>query len=143
MVQHIVFSTVGRGEGIATHFGAHFLASDAAACVQDALIHFDAQRYRLLAWCIMPNHVHVVAEQIEGWPLAETVHSWKSYTATQINRMLSRTGPFWMREYFDRFIRDDDHLAKTLTYVERNPVARGYVKNAEQWRWSSAAWRLA
>jgi REP element-mobilizing transposase RayT len=142
IVQHIVFSTVGSGEGIAAHFGAHFLASDAAAaCVQDSLLHFDAQRYRLLAWCVMPNHAHVVAEQIEGWPLSGIVHSWKSFTGNQINRILGRDGPIWMREYFDRFMRDDDHLAKTMAYVERNPVARGYVEQPEHWRWSSAAWR--
>jgi putative transposase len=142
LVQHIVFSTIGRGEGIASHFGAHFLSNQGnAQCVQEALLHFDGERYRLLAWCVMPNHVHVVAEQIEGWPLAGVVHAWKSFTAKHINRALARSGAVWMREYFDRFMRDDEHFNATIGYVERNPVARGWVAMPEDWPWSSAAHR--
>lgn len=143
LTQHIVFSTVGRGEGIASYFGAHLLGDPAAAQSMEAtLLHFDGERYRLLAWCVMPNHVHVVAEQVEGWPLAHIVHSWKSFSAKQINRALNRTGAVWMREYFDRFMRDNDHLTTTIAYVEHNPVAKGWVKSSAQWPWSSARRRL-
>ena len=55
--------------------------------VASALRHFDGERYRLLAWCIMPNHVHGLVETSESWPLAAIVHSWKSYTANQLNRL--------------------------------------------------------
>ncbi len=112
-----------------------------AECVENALLHFDAERYRLLAWCVMPNHVHVVVEQIEGWPLAGVVHAWKSFTAKHINRTLARTGAVWMREYFDRFMRDDEHFSATFGYVERDPVVRGWVVRPEDWPWSSAAHR--
>lgn len=94
LVQHIVFATVGAGAGIAGHFGARFLENEEAASImQDALLHFDGARYRLIAWCVMPNHVHCVVQQIEGWPLARIVHGWKSYTANQINRIHGRAGP--------------------------------------------------
>jgi REP element-mobilizing transposase RayT len=106
--------------------------------VQKALLHFDGERYRLIAWCLMPNHVHVMIETMSGHPLAEVLHSWKSFTAKEANRLLERTGAFWQTEYHDRFIRDDAHFAKTKRYIEENPVQAGLVGSAEEWRWSSA-----
>jgi len=112
-----------------------------ATVVEDALLHFDGQRYRLLAWCVMPNHVHVVIETFREQSLSHTVHSWKSFTATQANRILGRTGVFWQREYHDRFMRNDEHLRQTVEYVEYNPVKAGLVRQAEDWRFSSARYR--
>jgi REP element-mobilizing transposase RayT len=112
-----------------------------AALVENALLHFDGQRYRLIAWCVMPNHVHVLIEAWEAWPLAGIMHSWKSYTSHRANQILKRSGDFWFREYFDRFIRDDRHFAKALLYIEENPVKAGLVRTREAWRWSSAWWK--
>ena len=109
-----------------------------AALVEEALLHFDGQRYRLIAWCVMPNHVHGLIETWENWPLANIVHSWKSYTAHEANQALGRSGTFWFREYHDRFIRDERHLANAVEYIERNPVKAGLVGAPEEWRWSSA-----
>ena len=63
-----------------------------AGMIQDTLCYFDGERYRLLAWCVMPNHVHVVAEMLPDFALAYVVHSWKSYTAREANKMLHRAG---------------------------------------------------
>jgi REP element-mobilizing transposase RayT len=112
-----------------------------AARVEDALLHFDDQRYRLIAWCVMPNHVHVLIETWEDWPLASVVHSWKSYTAHAANQILRRSGDFWFREYFDRFIREDRHFVNAVKYIEANPVKAGLARAPEEWRWSSAWWR--
>jgi REP element-mobilizing transposase RayT len=109
-----------------------------ASLVEEALLHADAERYRLLAWCVMPNHVHVVAEQIEGFPLGDIVQAWKSASAHEINHALRRKGRLWRREYFDRFMRDDDHLSTTIAYVENNPVAAKLVETPAEWAWSSA-----
>src|SRR3972149_6062593 len=48
--------------------------------------------HRVLAWCVMPNHVHIVIETREGYPLADVVHSWKSFTAKEANKLLNRSG---------------------------------------------------
>jgi REP-associated tyrosine transposase len=112
-----------------------------AALMENALLHLDDQRYRLIAWCIMPNHVHALIEMKEDWNLARIVHSWKSYTAHTANEILGRSGEFWFREYHDRFIRDDDHFAKAVRYIEHNPVKAGLVRLREEWRWSSAWWQ--
>jgi len=112
-----------------------------ARLVEDTLFHFDGVRYHLLAWCVMPNHVHVIAEMVAGYPLFEVVHSWKSYIASTANRLLGRRGAFWTREYHDRFIRDRDHLANAIRYVEHNPVSAGLASHPEAWPYSSAAAR--
>jgi REP element-mobilizing transposase RayT len=109
-----------------------------ATLVENSLLHFDGQRYRLLAWCVMPNHVHAMVETKEGFQLSEIVHSWKSFTANEANKILGRTGDFWQREYHDRFIRDDDHYRNAMVYIENNPVKAGLAKSAEAWRYSSA-----
>lgn len=66
-----------------------------AAIVEDNLLNFDGTRYRLLAWCVMPNHVHVMVDIEPGITLGEVCHSWRSYTAKKINKLLGRTGVVW------------------------------------------------
>ncbi len=94
--------------------------------------------YRIIAWVIMPNHVHALVEMIEGWGMESIVHSWKSYTSNQANRMLRRRGVFWQREYFDRFIRDERHLRRALHYLDFNPVMAGLCSTPRDWRHGSA-----
>jgi putative transposase len=121
--------------------GACWLSDPAVAhLVEGALLRFDGARYRLIAWCVMPNHVHVMAEIDEGYRLGDIVASWKQFSARMANRHLARTGPFWQADYFDRYVRDDAHFAVALQYIEDNPVQAGLVDKAEAWRWSSA-WR--
>jgi REP element-mobilizing transposase RayT len=109
-----------------------------ALLTQNALLHFDAQRYHLLEWCIMPNHVHVLFET-DDMPLSEIVHSWKRFTAAKANKLLGRTGDFWMHEHHDRYIRDAEHLRSAREYIRNNPVNAGLVPTPEDWQWSSAA----
>jgi REP element-mobilizing transposase RayT len=93
-----------------------------ARMVENAMLFFDGERYRLLEWSVMPNHVHVILEPLAGHTLADISHSWKSYTSHEANRMLNRRGSFWWREYFDRYIRDESHLANAGRYLEqKNP----------------------
>jgi len=77
-------------------------------------------------------------EILPGHPLEKVLHSWKSFTSKEANRILNREGSFWQREYHDRFIRDGDHFRWACFYIEGNPVKAGLVKEAEEWRWSSA-----
>jgi adenine-specific DNA methylase/REP element-mobilizing transposase RayT len=119
--------------------GACYLRDERiATLVQDALLQFDGERYRLIEWVIMPNHVHVLIEVLPGNRLSDVVHSWKSFTAKEANRILGRSGEFWMPDYFDRFIRDEKHLAAVREYIRNNPVKAGLVEKPEDWKWSSA-----
>jgi REP element-mobilizing transposase RayT len=116
-------------------------APESAEIVANALSFFDGERYKLLAWVIMPNHVHAMIEQIEGHHLDRIVHSWKSFTAKQINRRLNSDGRVWARDYFDRYVRDERHYLNAIYYIENNPVKAGLVRLAEDWAYSSAAGR--
>jgi predicted solute-binding protein/REP element-mobilizing transposase RayT len=103
------------------HGGCLLRDSSAAKIVANALRFFDSQRYHLDAFVVMPNHVHVLVQPLNGFHLNEIVHSWKSYTARQINKTLGRSGTVWMQESFDRIVRDWDALVRCRTYIARNP----------------------
>ena len=113
----------------------------AATIVRAALEHFDGERYRLIAWAIMPNHVHALVEQVEGWRLGDLVRSWKTYTAKSINERRGGAGTVWAKDYFDRFIRDEVHFLNTVRYIEENPVKAGLAVRPSDWPFSSAAER--
>jgi REP element-mobilizing transposase RayT len=114
---------------------------DIARLTEEALMHFDGQRYRLLAWCIMPNHVHVLIETQVGFPLDDFVHSWKSFTSHKANALLMRRGEFWQRDYHDRYVRNAEHYEQVVAYIEENPVKAGLAKVKIDWPWSSARFR--
>jgi predicted solute-binding protein/REP element-mobilizing transposase RayT len=94
---------------------------NAAEVVVQALRSFDEQRYYLDAFVVMPNHVHVLVQPLTGFPLNKIVHSWKSYTARQINKLLGRSGAIWMQESFDRIVRDWSALLRCRAYIAKNP----------------------
>jgi len=116
-----------------------------AKVMQETLLKFDGARYRLIAWCIMPNHVHTLIQAETN--LARLVQSWKSFTgrwALARNLDLQLGIPshrFWMPDYWDRYIRDPEHFSKVVDYIHQNPVAADLCQKAEDWLWSSA--RLA
>jgi len=165
----------------------------AAEMVQNTFLFFDSIRYRLLAWVVMPNHVHVLFQPLDGWTVGKIVTAWKKFTARQIckyqrmdrekaNLLIGKINPgnannatgkvnpgnanlligksikanqeigdpreensdrgigerVWHREYWDRYMRDEQHLAQAIEYIRQNPVKAGLVMKAEDWKWSSA-----
>jgi REP element-mobilizing transposase RayT len=104
------------------HGSSALAKAEIGELVENALLHFDASRYHLHSWVVMPNHVHVLATPVGGETLSAIVHSWKSFTAKKANALLGRTGTFWATEYFDRAIRDDTHFANAVAYLAMNPV---------------------
>jgi len=113
-----------------------------ATIVRDALEHFDGAQYLLLAWVIMPNHVHALIEQIEGYSLTTVVQSWKSVSAHAINKARNSHGRIWAPDYFDRYIRDNVHYETAKYYIENNPVKARLVGKPEDWPFSSAATQI-
>ncbi len=107
-----------------------------AAIVSAALGRGDPDSYRLIAWVIMPNHVHVLMKLVERVSLSSVVQKWKGGTALEINRLLGRSGRLWSRDYYDRFIRDENHLLDCIAYIKRNPVKAGLCDVPEDWRFS-------
>jgi REP element-mobilizing transposase RayT len=106
--------------------GSCFLRDrEIARLVADAVTYFDQKRYFLLCWCVMPNHVHTVFCLLESTRLENVLKSWKSFTGREANQRLGRSGAFWQEDYFDRVIRSDQDLQRTIKYVQSNPDAAG------------------
>ncbi len=107
-----------------------FLDAGHGACVmkegtvrqlaEDALRFFDGSRYRLHAYVVMPNHVHVLFEVLPGYPQNRVLHMWKSYTAKAINKALGRQGRLWQDESWDRLIRNESHYRNCVAYIRDN-----------------------
>jgi putative transposase len=130
-----------------------------AKIAEDAMLHFQNERYELLAWCVMPNHVHVLVH-VWQMPLWKTVRSWKHFVQTQSNRLLAERRPparrdgevnsddpcrrpafQWQREYWDTFMRDEEQERKAVRYIENNPVKAKLSRISEEWPFSCARFR--
>jgi REP element-mobilizing transposase RayT len=98
--------------------------------VAGALRYYEGQHYTLHTWTIMPNHVHVLFTVLEEFSLSKIVHSWKSFTANQGNRLLQRFGRFWQPEYYDRLIRNERQFEFTFRYILTNPVKAAFAKKS-------------
>ena len=136
-----------------------------ATIVRDNLYYHAGKKYCLWAYVIMPNHVHVMLQPDEAWekqfetagngitccqpaknrrsryekgPLSSILHSLRSYTANQANKVLNRTGAFWRSEVYDHWVRDNHEFQRIIHYIENNPVKAGLVVQPEDWRFSSA-----
>ena len=130
-----------------------------AQMVEDSLRHFHNDRYELLAWCVMPNHVHALVD-VRMTPLDKMIQSWKHFVATRALRILrserrtpirlvEQTNPdepnqssalqsFWQREYWDTFMRNEEQKRKAVHYIENNPVKARLCRTPEEWHFSSA-----
>ena len=114
-----------------SHGVCHLKDPRVADIVAEALHFFNGERYELHAWCIMPNHVHVICVPGDGFQVSKLMHSWKSFTAKEANKVLGRTGTFWSREYYDRIVRNEKQYGKCLEYVMGNPAKSGL----QDWKW--------
>jgi REP element-mobilizing transposase RayT len=115
--------------------------AEVAEVVERGLLSLDASMISLRAWVIMPNHVHLLLLPLSGQSMTKIMQSIKGATAKEANELLGRTGSFWMRDYFDRYIRDAEHYGKAVRYIENNPVKAGLCKRAADWRFGRAWWR--
>jgi alanyl-tRNA synthetase/REP element-mobilizing transposase RayT len=121
------------------------LSPAARDIVFDCILHWRESRYRLVAACVMPDHAHFIIqpgvkeEDKDGnpvfWPLSEILHSIKSYSAKEINKLDNVKGTLWQEERYDRYMRSDADLQEKFHYVCRNPWAAGAVKESEPWPW--------
>lgn len=128
----------------------HFDVPAVAAAVRRSIYHFAQSRYQLLAYVVMPSHVHWVFHPIDTWckeiecntaekrtPREIIMHSFKSYTAHECNSVLGLIGEFWQDESYDHWIREGE-LLRIIEYVEQNPVKAGLVIRPEEYLYSSA-----
>ncbi len=112
-----------------------------ATIVHESLQHFHGARYELGASVIMPNHAHCIVRPIipSDTDLEDIVGSWKSFSARRINTTLGLSGPLWQDESYDRIIRDEVHLWRSLQYIGRNPKKANLPAN-EYLLWINPTW---
>ena len=89
--------------------------------VEDALLHFDGEHYRIDSFVVMPNHVHVLVAPLKGHFLSDIVKAWKSYTSHLIVKRFGVASPVWQKEYFDHIVRSPESLEHFRTYICENP----------------------
>ncbi len=112
----------------------------AASVVERALRFFDGERYWLGSYVVMPNHVHVLVQPAPNHTLTSILHSWKSFTAKEINALLGTDGSVWRNEYFDHIVRSESQLRKFITYISENP---GKAKLTQGFRLGAGAFESA
>lgn len=84
----------------------------------------------------MPNHVHSLFVPFEAWTLERILHSWKSYSAKEINVRIHASGSVWQKDYFDRLVRDESHFRNCVRYIRRNPI-KARLRPGEFLHWES------
>jgi putative transposase len=112
-----------------------------AGLVAESAHYRDSRVYDLEAFCVMPNHVHLVFTPLsrEGGgyhALAAITHSLKRHTARQANLLLGREGRFWQHESYDHVVRDEGERERIVAYVLNNPVKARLVDRWEDWQWT-------
>jgi REP element-mobilizing transposase RayT len=112
-----------------------------ADLITDSLHYRDSKVFELIAFCLMPNHTHVVFTPLEEskdkyFSLSRIMHSLKRHTARNANLILGRKGIFWQHENYDHVVRDDGELERMVKYVLNNPVKANLVQEQTNWKWS-------
>src|ERR1039457_1915967 len=105
-------------------------------CLEDMRRHFEMCIY---GYVVMPEHVHLLLSEPPQIKLAEAMHYLKLSFAKRLRgrRPAAKSGIFWQKRYYDRNVRDYREFTIKLRYLHRNPVARGLVQSAPDWKWSS------
>jgi putative transposase len=130
---------------------------ECAEVVRESLMFHHESRYRLIAWTIMPNHVHVIIETSGSHSLGEIQKTFKRHTTRELKKIICEwpncaavstrvdwakakdlllpRRRVWQREAWDRFIRDGEHMSATVEYIMANPVKAGLVEDSVDWPW--------
>jgi hypothetical protein len=97
--------------------------------LRDTIFHDEGLGYVVHAVGIMPNHVHVIVQPLEGFRLREIVEQWKRISAHAINKALERSGQVWMGDFYNRIIRDADEYANQVEYVFGNDMVWAWKRS--------------
>ena len=134
-----------------------------AEIVKEAIHNKDEIEYDLIAYTIMPNHVHIaftpivdrdssrslkdnlnnisandinVVQQKKNYLVTEILRKLKGSTSRECNKFLNRTGSFWQHESYDHLIRNSKELMKIVNYILNNPKKANLINNGKVWKWS-------
>jgi putative DNA methylase len=129
--------TKGLFVGQASFRQGPFSDPDLTDIVEESLWYGHGDRYAMDAYVIMPDHIHVLLRPLEGCPLSRILKDQKGFTARQLNKKLSRNGPFWQDERHDHLIRNPADWVDKFEYIHNNPVKAGLVSKPQEYPYSS------
>ncbi len=89
--------------------------------ISEVVEHFNGNKYDLLAYVVMHDHVRALVKPAEKYTLSQVVHPWKSFSANRLQRQFNRRKCVWQDEYFDRIVRDEAELLEKAQYIINNP----------------------
>jgi REP element-mobilizing transposase RayT len=128
--------------------GPFWLKDDRIAqIVAESMLYHDSDWFDVLAYCIMPNHGHLVltpyeSSAAEDYSLTKIMHNIKRNSANHANKVLDRTGAFWQHESYDHFARDEKELERIIKYVLYNPVQAGLTDDWTKWKWTYSKYEM-
>ncbi len=109
-----------------------------AACAMQALYELrETGMVKLVAFVVMPDHVHLLMRLAGGTTVSEVMHRYK-WDAGRILRAARGNTRLWERRFYDRTVRSEDELRATVAYIDWNPVKAGLCEMPEEYRFSSA-----
>jgi len=114
------------------------LNQDEIDLIKEHIVAGDGRFYRLIAAQVMSNHVHMVIQPNAGVTISAIVKGTKGPTSRRINLQRGTSGCLWADKYFDRIIRNEDDLKKTLQYLEQNPLKAEITENG----WNYSGWKF-
>ena len=134
---NVVYHVINRGNARAEvfHKSDDFLAFEALlgpACERLPM--------RVLGYCLMPNHFHLVLHPRRDGDLSRFMQWLLTSHVRRYHRHYQSCGHVWQGRFKAFPIQADEHLLTVLRYVERNPLRANLVRRAENWRWSSLHW---
>jgi REP-associated tyrosine transposase len=115
-----------------------FSSGDQVAYLELLRRHAVPLSIEVVAYCLMPNHVHLVLVPERMGDLHRALKAVHGQYAQRVNRMRNQNGHFWQGRYFSSPL-DSNYFINAVRYVELNPVRAGIVTRAEEFPWSSAS----
>jgi REP element-mobilizing transposase RayT len=112
-------------------------ACTACRCFEDNTLLGDA---RMLAWVLMPDHVHWLVQVGEKESLSTVVNRLKSASGRLVNRRIGKQGPLWQKAFHDHALRAEEDLRKAARYMVANPLRAGLVQEIFDYPFWNAVW---
>lgn len=139
LVDGFTYHVLNRGNGKQVVFHRDRDYSAFVSLIREAIARIPISIY---AYCLMPNHFHIVVMPDKG----EKLSMWMQWLMTSHVRRYhlhyGTSGHIWQGRYKSFIIKQDDHLLNVLRYVEANPIRAGIVTSAKDWPWSSHRLRI-
>jgi len=135
------FSEAGRAYFLtfAVDRRQQLLVGSLAQCFVEHLLEWQREmRFALLAFVVMPDHIHLLGILTGQSQLSEVVRLLKGRTGRTLNGLLGQSGSFWQSSFYDHAVRREENLETIASYIQENPVRRGLVVDPSEYPYSSA-----